>query len=133
MVTEEKHTVAQHMRPSRTANADDLVAKVYRRMQRENLAFMIVKTEDGQLAGTLAKSVVGTLLNENGALVEFTELLEVKDFIDSRVVHIGPEASLNEAVRTMKENQIQCLIVQSGNQLLGILSLFDALPGDPES
>jgi acetoin utilization protein AcuB len=53
------------------------------------------------------------------------DLLLVKDVMTSEVVTIGPDASLEEAARSMLERKIGCLPVLEEGRLVGLLTESD--------
>lgn len=64
------------------------------------------------------------------------DLLLVKDVMTSSVVTIGPDASIEEAARSMLERKIGCLPVLEAGRLVGLLTESDFVrlaiqPGRP--
>ena len=89
--------------------------------------------EDGRLIGILterdlmggaAPAIFGMKQKSKSALLK---TYQIKDFMKKKVITVGPDASIKDAVRLMIRKKIGCLPVLEGPKLAGIVTETDML------
>jgi CBS domain-containing protein len=114
----------------RTVNADDTVVDAARVMGDNDIGDVIV-TEDGQVSGILTDRDIVVRAVAEGRDPESTK---VADICTTGVEAIEPEASVDDALRTMREHDIRRLPVVKNGRPVGIISLGDlAVEREPDS
>ena len=117
-------------RDPRTVNADDPVVEAARVMRDSDIGDVIVM-EDGQVGGIVTDRDIVVRGVADGRDPESTN---VSDVCTSGVETIEPEASVDDALRLMREHDIRRLPVVKNGRPVGIVSLGDlAVERDPES
>jgi CBS domain-containing protein len=112
-------------RNDRVSLADDL-------MRQERIRHLPVLDDEGDtLVGIVSQRDMfrGALAQALGygetAQRRMLGLLVLKEVMTSRVVTVGPDATLSEAARTMVDRKIGCLPVVEDGKLVGILTESD--------
>lgn len=85
------------------------------RMQ-EREADLLLVAEAGQYLGTVSEAQLG----QGGREVRAGRMVE--DLMTPRVVTVGPEATLPQALNLMRSQEVGCLLVEEQGEPLGILS-----------
>ena len=112
-------------RNDRVSLADDL-------MKQERIRHLPILDDEGEtLVGIVSQRDMfrGALAQALGygetAQRRMLGLLVLKEVMTSRVVTVGPDATLSEAARTMVDRKIGCLPVVEDGKLVGILTESD--------
>jgi CBS domain-containing protein len=112
-------------RNDRVSLADDL-------MRQERIRHLPVLDDEGDtLVGIVSQRDMfrGALAQALGygetAQRRMLGLLVLKEVMTTRVVTVGPDATLSEAARTMVDRKIGCLPVVEDGKLVGILTESD--------
>lgn len=90
-------------------------------MQWKNIHHMPVVNKANKLIGVLTNSIIANAekLNTNN------ELLTVKDIMVAVKVMVDPETTLNHAIKIMKTNEVDCLLIVENEELIGIFTKND--------
>ena len=114
----------------RTVNADDSVVDAARVMRDNDIGDVIVN-EDGQVSGILTDRDIVVRAVAEGRDPESTK---VADICTTGVEAIEPDASVDDALRKMREHDIRRLPVVKNGRPAGIVSLGDlAVEREPDS
>lgn len=117
-------------RDPRTTNADDPVIEAARIMRDGDIGDVIV-VEDGNVAGIVTDRDIAVRGVAEGRDLGSTP---VRELCTSGVATIEPGASVDDALRKMREADIRRLPVVDGDRPIGILSLGDlAVEREPDS
>jgi CBS domain-containing protein len=124
-------TVEQVMTSNpRTVNVDDTVLDAGRVMRDNDIGDVIV-VENGQVTGILTDRDIVVRAIAEGRDGESTSVGEI---CTTGVEAIEPEASVDDALRTMREHDIRRLPVVKNARPVGIVSLGDlAVEREPDS
>ena len=117
-------------RDPRTVNADDPIADAARQMREGDIGDVIV-LKDGQVEGIVTDRdiVVRAVADARDA-----ESTKVGDVCTTGLEAIEPGASVDDALRKMRESDIRRLPVVEGDRPVGIISLGDlAVEREPDS
>jgi CBS domain-containing protein len=114
----------------RTVNVDDTVLDAARVMRDNDIGDVIV-VEDGQVAGIVTDRDIVVRAVAEGRDAESTT---VGDIATTGTQAMEPEASVDDALRTMREHDIRRLPVVKNGRPVGIISLGDlAVEREPDS
>ena len=114
----------------RTVNADDTVKDAAVVMRDSDIGDVIV-VEDGQVTGILTDRDIAVRAVAEGREADSTP---VSDICTTGIQAIEPEASVDDALRTMREDDIRRLPVVKNGRPVGIVSLGDlAVEREPDS
>jgi len=96
---------------------------------RDNHVGSLVITEDSKLLGILSdrdivRRVIAKRLNPRE--------LKVKEVMIKKVITIGPEKDIYDALKKMKNNDVRHLPVMNKKEMVGLLTLKDVLKIQPE-
>jgi CBS domain-containing protein len=117
-------------RDPRTVNADDTIVDAARVMRDNDIGDVVVM-ENGQVGGIVTDRDIVVRGIAEGRDPDSTSVSEV---CTTGVQTIDPSASVDDAVRMMREHDIRRLPVTKNGRPVGILSLGDlAVERDPES
>jgi CBS domain-containing protein len=117
-------------RDPRTVNADDAIVEAARTMRDSDIGDVVVM-EDGQVTGIVTDRDIVVRAVADGRDADSTTVSEV---CTTGVETIDPDASVDDALRLMREHDIRRLPVTKNGRPVGILSLGDlAVERDPES
>jgi CBS domain-containing protein len=124
-------TVEEIMTPDpRTVNVDDTVQDAARVMKDNDIGDVIL-VEDGQVTGILTDRDIAVRAVAEGRDASSTE---VREICTGGIEAIEPDASVDDAVQTMREHDIRRLPVVKGGRPVGIISLGDlAVEREPDS
>ena len=114
----------------RTVNVDDAVKDAAVVMRDSDIGDVIV-IEDGQVTGILTDRDIVVRAVADGRDAESTP---VSDICTTGIRAIEPDASVDDALRMMREEDIRRLPVVKNGRPVGIISLGDlAVEREPES
>ena len=114
----------------RTVNVDDTVKDAVVVMRDSDIGDVIV-IEDGQVTGILTDRDIVVRAVAEGRDAESTP---VSDICTTGIQAIEPDASVDDALRMMREEDIRRLPVVKNGRPVGIISLGDlAVEREPES
>lgn len=124
-------TVEQIMTTNpRTVNVDDTVQDAAQVMRDRDIGDVIV-VEDGQVTGILTDRDIVVRGVAEGLDTSSTEVREV---CTTGIEAMEPDASVDDALRTMREHDIRRLPVVKNGRPVGIISLGDlAVEREPDS
>jgi CBS domain-containing protein len=124
-------TVEQIMTTNpRTVNVDDTVKDAAVVMRDSDIGDVIV-IEDGQVSGILTDRDIAVRAVAEGRDAESTS---VSDICTSGIEAIEPDASVDDALRKMRDEDIRRLPVVKNGRPVGIISLGDlAVEREPDS
>jgi CBS domain-containing protein len=124
-------TVEEIMTTSpRTVNVDDTVLDAARVMRDNDIGDVIV-VEDGQVTGILTDRDIAVRAVAEGRDADSTP---VREICTTGVQAIEPEASVDDALRMMRDADIRRLPVMKNGRPVGIVSLGDlAVEREPDS
>jgi CBS domain-containing protein len=124
-------TVEQIMTTNpRTVNVDDTVLQAAQMMRDNDIGDVIV-VEDGQVTGIVTDRDIAVRAVAEGRDPEPTT---VGDIATTGVQAIEPDASVDDALRMMREHDIRRLPVVKNGRPVGIVSLGDlAVEREPDS
>ncbi|MFH0956781.1 MAG: CBS domain-containing protein [Candidatus Aenigmatarchaeota archaeon] len=110
------------------ATVDMTVSEAAAMMSEKNVEYLIV-VKDARLAGIVTEDdIIKKVVGKDRQPKETT----VGDIMVSKVVHIGPENSLEDAAEVMTENKIEKLPVVVDHKLLGIVTASDVVAAEPK-
>ncbi len=104
-----------------TVSPDTSAADAVRRMNEAGVGSLIV---------TVDTDVIG-IFSERDVLVRVVDALRdplatsVEEVMSTRLVTIGPDATVSEGMRVMAEKRVRHLPVMEGRSLLGVISIGD--------
>jgi CBS domain-containing protein len=114
----------------RTVNVDDTVQDAARVMRDNDIGDAIV-VEDGQVTGILTDRDIAVRAVAEGRDADSTK---VSDICTTGIEAIEPNASVDDALRMMREHDIRRLPVVKNGRPVGIISLGDlAVEREPDS
>lgn len=114
----------------RTVNIDDTVLNAAQVMRDSDIGDVVV-IQDGQVTGILTDRDIVVRAVADGRDAESTTAGEI---CTTGVQAIEPEASVDDALRTMREHDIRRLPVVKNGRPVGIISLGDlAVEREPDS
>jgi CBS domain-containing protein len=114
----------------RTVNVDDRVLDAARVMRDNDIGDVIV-VEDGQVTGILTDRDIAVRAVAEGRDADSTTVGEI---CTTGVQAIEPEATVDDALRLMRENDVRRLPVVKNGRPVGIVSLGDlAVEREPDS
>jgi CBS domain-containing protein len=117
-------------RDPRTVNADDAVAEAARTMRDSDIGDVVVM-DGGQVSGIVTDRDIVVRGVAEGRDADSTQVSEV---CTTGVETIDPGASVDDALRLMREHDIRRLPVATNGRPVGIVSLGDlAVEREPES
>ena len=117
-------------RDPRTVNAGDPVVEAARIMRDSDIGDVVVM-EDGQVSGIVTDRDIVVRGVADG---QDPDSATVSDVCTTGIETIEPEASVDDAVRLMREHDIRRLPVVKNGRPVGILSLGDlAVEREPDS
>lgn len=110
-----------------TVHKDDLIELVTELMNWRKIRHMLVENAEGKLDGIISSPLLLRHLAKNSKNLNQEANVKVSDIMIDNPVTIGPEATITEAMRLMRENQIGCLPVTKDDELIGIITEMDFL------
>jgi CBS domain-containing protein len=114
----------------RTVNVDDTVLQAAQVMRDNDIGDVIV-VEDGQVTGIVTDRDIAVRAAAEGRDLGSTTVGEIAT---TGVQAIEPDASVDDALRTMREHDIRRIPVAKNGRPVGIVSLGDlAVEREPDS
>lgn len=107
-----------------TVKADDLVVNVTRQMAKFNIGIVVVVDDLGHTTGVLSERDILWCLGTKDTHIE--EAI-VGELMSERVVEIGTENSMIDAIIAMNANGIRHLIVTKDRKPVEVISIRDVL------
>lgn len=109
-----------------TVHKDDLIELVAELMDWRKIRYMPVEDTKGNLVGLIS---LRKLLRYYTHKDRFNgeEASTVKDIMIKEPITIGPDATIIEAMKTMREKKLGCLPVVKAGELVGIITEMDFL------
>ena len=111
-----------------TVRPEDLVDLATSMMQWKHVRHVPVESSDGELVGLLATRELLRLRDDARA----GAAQSVAGIMQADPPTIGADATLQDALSQMLENEAGCLLVVSGKQLIGIVTERDLLAAAAE-
>ena len=107
-----------------TAHPEDIIELVAELMDWRRIRYMPVEDHKGRLIGLVTSR---QLLRHYARRAKFNDQSElmVRDVMIKDPMTIAPDATLVEAMRVMRENQVGCLPVVQDGELIGIITEMD--------
>ncbi|MCB0609141.1 MAG: CBS domain-containing protein [Lewinellaceae bacterium] len=109
-----------------TVQKDDLIELVAQLMDWRKLRHMPVEDSKGRLCGLITSRLILRYYTQRGRF-NGKEVDMVKDIMVPNPVTIGPDSTIVEAMRLMREKQIGCLPVVKNDELIGLITEMDFL------
>ncbi len=106
-----------------TVHPEDVIEMVANLMDWNNLRYVPVENENGELLGLVTHRSLLRLVGKPN-----TTQLTAGDLMISKLVTVTPDTSTPEAIRIMRDQKIGCLPVVEGKHLVGTLTDRDFLP-----
>lgn len=110
------------------ATAEMTVSDAAARMTEKDVDYLLV-VKDGKLAGIMTEDDVIKKVVGKGRHPQETT---IGDIMVNKVVHIGPEKTLEDAAEMMTENKIKKLPVVDNHKLLGIVTASEMVAAEPK-
>jgi CBS domain-containing protein len=116
-------------KPAITIDVDATARDAGALMRRTRRGFVIITTKEGLPVGVISDSdLIKHVVEKDQAASQ----VRLRDIMSRRIVSIGPNENVLEAVRKMKRNNIKQLPVIEGKKVLGVISLADVARTSPE-
>jgi len=110
-----------------TAQKDDLLSLVAEMMNWRKIRYMPVENKSGELIGLVTSRLLLRHFVKQQQNPELSESKLVSDIMITEPITISPDATLTDALNTMRDNKIGCLPVVKGKELIGIITEMDFL------
>ena len=110
-----------------TAQKDDPIELVVEMMDWRKIRYMPVEDSKGQLGGLITSRILLRYFANRHHRLNGKKVVTAKDLMIDKPVTIDPEASIMDAMHTMRENKIGCLPVVKNGELMGIITEMDFL------
>ncbi|MBV9411430.1 MAG: CBS domain-containing protein [Acidimicrobiia bacterium] len=111
-------------------SADDTVVDAAKKMAKHDVGALPVCNEEKRLEGMITDRDIAIKVVAQGRDPKATSVRDLAD--QPEVVTIGADDSIDEALRTMKDNKVRRLPVIDGRQLVGIISQGDLATNIPD-
>lgn len=108
-----------------TVQKDDLIALVADIMDWRKIRYMPVENAKGELVGLVTSRILLRQFARHGALAGSD--IAVKDIMIEKPITVKPDTTILEAMNLMRDNQVGCLPVVKGKELVGIITEMDFL------
>jgi len=109
-----------------TVQKDDIVELVAEMMDWRKIRYMPVEDKKGNLVGLVTSRLLLRHFS-NRKITNSQEIVTVADIMITRPETISPDATIAEALETMRSKQIGCLPVVYKNELVGVITEMDFL------
>lgn len=110
-----------------TVQKDDLLELVAELMDWRRVRYMPVEDSKGRLSGLITSRLLLRHFARRTRMNGQEEIIMVKDIMITDPITISPKATILEALRLMRNNQIGCLLVVQNEELVGIITEMDFL------
>ncbi len=110
-----------------TVQKDDLIELVAELMDWRKVRYMPVEDSKGRLSGLITSRLLLRHFARRSRMNGQEEITMVKDLMLTDPITISPKATILEALRLMRNNQIGCLLVVQNEELVGIITEMDFL------
>jgi predicted transcriptional regulator len=110
-----------------TVQKDDLIELVAELMDWRRIRYMPVEDSKGRLSGLITLRLVLRHFARINRMNGPEEVTMVKDIMISEPITISPKATILEALRLMRNNQVGCLLVVQNEELVGVITEMDFL------
>jgi signal-transduction protein with cAMP-binding, CBS, and nucleotidyltransferase domain len=97
-------------------------------MESNHVGAVVVKS-DGKTLGILTEQDIVRKAVTRGANTKHSRVM---DFMEHRLITIGPAADIYDALVKMRDNNIRHLPVVQGNKMAGLLTIKDILKIEPQ-
>ncbi|MBX2928604.1 MAG: CBS domain-containing protein [Saprospiraceae bacterium] len=109
-----------------TVQQDDIIELVAEMMDWRKIRYMPVEDAQGNLCGLITSRLLLRYFSRKNRF-NGKEATTVKDIMIATPTTVGPDMTIIEAMRTMRQNRIGCLPVVKGEELIGIITEMDFL------
>lgn len=110
-----------------TVQKDDLIEFVAEMMDWRKIRYMPIEDSKGKLVGLITSRLLLRYYTRKGTWAAGEAPQTVKEIMIAEPLTIGPNASIGEAMKTMRENKIGCMPVVKDGELIGIITEMDFL------
>ena len=107
-----------------TTRPDTTVADIVQTLTVEGVGAVVVKGDDGKLAGIISERDIVRGLHEHGANLLG---MRVDELMTRSVVSCAPESSVEDVMKQMTSNRIRHVPVVDDETLVGIISILDVV------
>ena len=107
-----------------TTRPDTMVADVIQTLTVEAIGAVVVKGDDGKLAGIISERDIVRGLHEHGANLLG---MRVDELMTSSVISCAPESSVEDVMKQMTSNRIRHVPVVDDETLVGVISILDVV------
>ncbi len=108
-----------------TVQKDDIIQLVAEMMDWRKIRYTPVEDTKGNLVGLVTSRLILRHLIRSNKINTETQM--VKDIMVKKPITIDANASIFEAMNTMRDNKVGCLPVVDGKELIGIITEMDFL------
>ena len=109
-----------------TCQSSDLIDLVSEMMDWRKIRYLPVEDDDGRLCGLVTTRGLLRHHVRKGRLAE-PEKAVVDDIMIREPIHVGPSATIVEAMDLMRDHRIGCLPVVKDEELIGVITEMDFL------
>ena len=109
-----------------TVQKDDIIELVAEMMDWRQIRYTPVEDTKGNLVGLVSSRLILRHFIRKGKMKKGSSSM-VKDIMVKNPSTIGPDATIVQAMKKMRDNQIGCLPVVKGKELIGIITEMDFL------
>ncbi len=102
----------------------DTIASAVSMLNEKNIGAVVVKNDQGSIAGILSERDVVRKLGEKGAEAM---AMYVSDCMTPDPITCSPDATLEELMGKMTQKRIRHLPVTSGGKIIGVVSIGDVV------
>jgi CBS domain-containing protein len=110
-----------------TVQKDDLIELVAELMDWRRIRYMPVEDSKGRLSGLITSRLLLRHFAQRNRRNGQEEVTMVKDLMIEKPLTISPKATILEALRLMRGNQVGCLLVVQNDELVGVITEMDFL------
>lgn len=110
-----------------TVQKDDLIELVAELMDWRRIRYMPVEDSKGRMSGLITSRLLLRHFAQRNRMNGQQEITMVKDIMLTEPLTIDPKATILEALRLMRSNQIGCLLVVQNEELVGVITEMDFL------
>lgn len=107
-----------------TVNVASSVADAAKMLMEKRVGALLVQDDSGQLMGVLSERDIVAGINQNGP--DLSQVL-VRQLMTEEVIKCSPTDSMLKAMATMTDRRVRHLPVYEDGELMGIISIGDAV------